>query len=261
MHTLDHFKAPFNSVGWFIPPYVMLAFLGRLAKDISVKGSNFTQSDLEAWLSQVYSPDHLAAMVSERYSVTPYINEYQGIIAQSVEAHFLGLDHVAVSGLMPVIEGAGKKIAKSRDVPWVNKSSINIFIDLAEDCKADAIKNNLGAVGEVVSMIDSFTDFAKNHLYISSDKYPLPDNTNRHGILHGAFSDVDYGKPINFYKAISAIDFLCFISAFRANISWLAPNYTERARSLSKYYSECISLSKRKPYLANCVFNYQQKQY
>lgn len=260
MHTLDHFKASFNSVGWFIPPYVMLGFLGRLANDISVKGSNFTQGDLEAWLSQVYSPDHLAAMVSERYSVTPYINEYQGIIAQAVEAHFLGLDHVAVSGLMPVIEGAGKKLAKSRGVPW-NKSSVNVFIGLADDCKTDAIKNNLGAVGEVVSMIDSFSDFAKNHLYISSDKYPLSDNTNRHGILHGAFSDVDYGKPINFYKAISAIDFLCFLSAFRANISWLCPNYTEHARSISRYYNACISLSKRKLSIVNTPLNYQQKQY
>lgn len=260
MHTLDHFKEPFHSVGWFIPPYVMLAFLDRLAKDISVKGSAFTQSDLEAWLSQVYSPIHLAAMVSERYSVTPFINEYQGIIAQAIEAHFLGLDYVAVSGLMPVIEGAGKKLAKSRGIPW-NKSSVNVFIGLADDCKADAIRNNLGAVGEVVSMIDSFSDFAKNHLYISSDKYPLPDNTNRHGILHGAFSDVDYGKPINFYKAISAIEFLCFLSAFRANVSWLVPNYTERARSISKYYNECISLSKRKSSFTNGSFDYQQKQY
>jgi hypothetical protein len=25
---------------------------------------------------------------------------------------------------------------------------------------------------------------------------------------HGAFTDVDYGKPINFYKTIEAVDFL-----------------------------------------------------
>jgi site-specific recombinase XerC len=57
-------------------------------------------------------------------------------------------------------------------------------------------------VGEIVSMMDSFIDFTTNHLYVNSARYPLAHNTNRHGILHGAFGDVEYGKPINFYKAI-----------------------------------------------------------
>jgi hypothetical protein len=35
--------------------------------------------------------------------------------------------------------------------------------------------------------------------------YPLLDKTNRHGILHGAYKDADYGRPINFYKAIGVM--------------------------------------------------------
>lgn len=249
MSTLDHFKASFNSVGWFIPPYVTLRFLSLLSKEISVKGSSFSQKDLEAWLSIIYSPENLATMVSERYAVTPYVNDYKTIIAEAVEAHFLDLNHVAVSGLMPVIEGAGKKLADSRNVTW--NSITNVFVNLANDCKADASKNNIGAVGEIFSMMDSFIDFGKNHLYINSNNYALPDNTNRHGILHGSFADADYGEPINFYKSIAAVDFLCFVSAFRVSISWLAPSPTELSQKLSNYYKACILLSKTNPYSAN----------
>jgi hypothetical protein len=190
-------------------------------------------------------------MVVERYTATPYVGDYKIIIAEAAEAHFLGLNHVAVSGLMPVIEGAGKKIADSRNVTWT--SITNVFVNLANDCKNDVIRNNIGAVGEILSMMDSFIEFAKNHLYINSNNYALPDNTNRHGILHGAYGDVDYGAPINFYKSISAIDFLCFISAFKASISWLAPSPTQQSQNLSAHYKACIALSKNNPYSANRV--------
>jgi len=100
-------------------------------------------------------------------------------------------------------------------------------------------------------MMDSFVEFAKNHLYINSNNYALPDNTNRHGILHGSYTDVDYGEPINFYKSIAAIDFLCFVSAFRASISWLAPSPTEQSQKLSAYYKACFVLSNSNPYSAN----------
>jgi hypothetical protein len=96
-------------------------------------------------------------------------------------------------------------------------------------------------------MMDSFVDFAKNHLYINSNYYVLTDKTNRHGILHGAYSDNDYGAPINFYKSIAAVDFLCFVSAFRAHISWFAPSQTERSREIGNYYKACAALSKASP--------------
>jgi hypothetical protein len=252
MNTLDNFKVSFNSVGWFIPPYVSLGFLSHLSNEISAKRRAFSQEDLEAWLSITYSPENLAAMVSERYTATPFVNDYKTIIAEAVEAHFLGLNHVAVSGLMPVIEGAGKKIAASRNITW--DSITGVFVDLANDCKTDALKNNIGAVGEIASMMDSFMEFAKNHLYINSTKYALSDKTNRHGILHGAFTDADYGEPINFYKSIAAVDFLCFVSAFRAPISWFPPSPTEQSNKLSNYYNSCILLSRTNPYSANKSF-------
>lgn len=232
--SLEHYRTALNGVGWFIPPYITMGFLDVICGAIRTKGPLFTQNDLERLLSDVYSPVNLAAMVTERYPITPYVRDYSIIISEAVQAHFLGLDHVAVAGLMPVIEGAGRRLAADRGVTV--KEIRPQFKALAGDCKRDAIENNIGAVNEIVSMMDSFSDFADTNLYIGSKVYAHSDKTNRHGILHGAYADEDYGQPINFYKAIAAIDFLCFISAFKASISWMAPNVTDRARALAYFY-------------------------
>lgn len=247
MNNLDFHKQAFNNVGWFIPPYVQLGFLDNIAKQIN--DNNVCESTLTHYLEQIYSPENLSAMVSERYHAVPYINEYHEIIAESVEAHFLGLNHIAVSGLMPVIEGAGRKLADSRSVTVTSIKSV--FQNLAIDCKDDVTTNNVGAVGETVSMMDAFIEFTDNHLYINSNNYSLSDNTNRHGILHGAFADADYGEPLNFYKSIGAIDFLCFVSALRAPVSCFAPSPTEQSQSLAAYYRLCIQLGQKKPEAAN----------
>ena len=251
VNNLDYHKEAFNSVGWFIPSYVQLGFLGRIAKQIN--DDNVCESTLAPYLAQIYSPENLSSMVSERYHAVPFINEYHEIIAESVESHFLGLNHIAVSGLMPVIEGAGRKLADSRSVTVTSIKSV--FQNLAIDCKDDVTTNQIGAVGEIISMMDAFIEFTDNHLYIHSNNYTLSDNTNRHGILHGDFSDSDYGEPINFYKSIGAIDFLCFIAALRAPISFFAPESTAQSQALASYYHLCIQLGRKKPAAANKASN------
>jgi|GEM_PF-842770 len=232
--TLLHFENAFSSVGWFLPPYVEMGFLRTMAADIHLKGNGFSQNDLEQWLADLYGADGLAAMVCNRYPITPVIADYKDSIAESIEAHFLGLHHVAVAGLVPVIEGAGRALLASRDLS--SKSVRRVFSELAADCKRESIEKNIGATGEIVSMMDSFVSFTNNVLYIDSGKYPFIDGTNRHGITHGTFKDGDYGNPINFYKTIGAVDFLSFVSAFRATISWFAPEVTVESEILASYY-------------------------
>lgn len=243
--SLDYYKKILNSIGWFIPPYTNMRFLDIVAKQIEGKGIHFEQNNIEELLAFMYSAENLAAMVCERYPITSFVQGYVEIISEAVEAHFMGLNHVAVAGLMPVIEGAGRKIADSRSI--THKSIKKLFLSLAEDCKKESIEKNIGAVSEIVSMMDSFAEFTEKHLYIESGSYSLKDKTNRHGILHGAYSDRDYGKPINFYKSIAAVDFLCFVAAFRASISWFAPSPTNLSNKLATYYNLCLVVSSQRP--------------
>ena len=235
--NLDDCKHALNRVGWFIPPYVNVHLLNMLAQEIKTSRTTFDQRALAQTLASIYSSLHLAAMVNQRYPTTPYISEYKGIIAEAVEAHFLGLDHAAVSALLPVIEGAGRKLASNRSIQISGIKAL--FTTLATSCKDESKSRRIGATGEITSMMDSFIEFVNHHLYAHSDTYPLSDKTNRHGILHGAYSDSDYGEPINFFKSIAAVDFLCFVAAFRAQLPSLAPDPTAACKGLASYYTEC----------------------
>jgi hypothetical protein len=242
--NLDAHKKAFNSVGWFIPPYLGLRFLTRV-KDAIYRTTPFDQTHLEAALAIAYSPEHLAAMVYERYPKTPYVKDYAQSIAEAIEAHHLGLGHVAVIGLMPVIEGAGRRLADSRSVKAPTMKSL--FPNLALDCKNEVVKRNIGDTQELICMFESFEEFTGDYLYIRSDLYQLDDKTNRHGMLHGAYADSDFGDPINFYKAIGSIDFLCMVAALRAQMSWMAPNPTEGSQRLAHYYRTCMVFAATRP--------------
>lgn len=235
--TLDYYKTHLNSVGWFIAPYVTNEFFSRLCREITSAKASFTQVRLQSFLAVVYSPANLAPMVAERYPATPFVNDYRAMISEAVEAHFLGMDHVAIAGLLPVVEGAARKLAAARNI-FVDPVK-DLFRALADDCKGDAIAGKAGAAGEVISMMDSFIEYTHDQLYIRSDRYALDDKTNRHGILHGQFSDADYGAPLNFYKAIAAVDFLCFISAIRGGGSYFAPVRTTASERLVAHYAAC----------------------
>ena len=242
MGSLTHWENSFNSVGWFIPPYVQMGVLSRIAAEINSSNGQFEQDELEGTLAQIYEPHGLAAMVMHRYPIVPVIKGYRETIAEAIEAHFFGLNHVAVGGLVPVVEGAGRQLASQRGL--ATKGIRALFTALAEDCKQESETKKLGAVDEVASMMDSFAHFSKNYLYADSARYPLVDKTNRHGIAHGAYIDTDYGRPLNFFKAIAAVDFLSFVSSFRANVSWLAPDPTETSLRLASYYVSLRKLAK-----------------
>jgi hypothetical protein len=119
-----------NSVGWFVPPYVSSGFLEMVALTIARSNGNFAQGDLERVLARVYDAERLAAMVLNRYPQMPVISPFTQTISEATMAHFLGLHHVAVGGLIPVIEGAGRRLENERGLK--RKASIkNVFEYLA----------------------------------------------------------------------------------------------------------------------------------
>ena len=242
---LSHFEVAFAKLGWFIPPFAQMGFLSKIAGDILRPDSNFSANDLERELSSLYDPRGLAAMVTHRYPVVPFVCAYEKIISEAIEAHFLGLHHVAVAGLIPVIEGAGRQLLESRKL--TGQSVKSVFATLAEDCKRQATAQGIGATGEVLSMLDSFSAFTSSTLYADAKLTPPLDGTNRHGITHGHFQDSQYGRPLNFYKTIGAVDFLMFVASFNANMSWFAPDISEKSEVLATFYGSLKAVCQVRP--------------
>ena len=248
MATLSHFEEAFRSVEWFIPPYAQMGFLSRLAGKILGSATPLPIETLEKELAPLYSAQALAAMVTSRYPIAPIVSDYKDTIAEAVEAHFLGLHHVASGGLIPVIEGAARSLLADRISASTEKQAVrDIFVELAVYCKVQSAMGRAGEPGEVTSMMDSFSWFTTNVLFANSTTQTFLDNTNRHGIAHGAYRDIDYGKPINFYKIVGAVDFLTFVSSFTANISWFAPDATPKSQTLTTHYHALASLARARP--------------
>ncbi len=258
MGGLTYWEESFRSVGLFIPPYIQMGVLGKIAADIKNARGQTSQEQLQNYLSALYEPIGLAAMVLHRYPIVPVIQEYKVTIAEAVEAHFLGLDHIAIGGLIPVIEGAGKRLAAQRGLP-ASLHVKDMFEALGNGIKEESRRENIGAVDEIASLMDSFVNFARETFFVSSPTYPFSDGTNRHGIAHGAFADKDYGSPLNFYKIIAAVDFLTFVGSFRASISCFAPSHTDDSLQLAAYYLHLRKTSKGRPLALHAHWGIRQK--
>jgi len=239
--SLDSWVTEFKKIGWFIPPYVTMGEMDNILGENGKNETDLTQIELESILSSIYSENNLANLFIEKYSETPFINDYINILDNGIEAHFLGLHYSAVATLIPVIEGASRKLAVKRGVhdQYVKQTIRNI----CKSCKDEVVGRKLGAYEEVESMIDSFEFFVVNNLYSNSSTYPHEDNTNRNGIAHGSFDDSDYGTAINFYKTIAAINSLCFLSAIDAGLSWFPPKGSDASSKKTMYYSLCTKFS------------------
>jgi hypothetical protein len=181
-------------------------------------------------------------MVLNRYSEVPVVDLYQRTIAEGVAAHFSGLHHVAVGGLMPVVEGIGRELSRLRGLKQ-NAHIKTLFTKLLANAKEDVWARKIGSTQEIDDMLTGFLKFLKSCFFEDSAVYPLLDKTNRHGILHGACRDSDYGRPINFYKTISAVDILTFVSTLNTTkMSGFVPDHTPESRALAKRYGELQTL-------------------
>ena len=241
---MQKIKEEFNKIGWFIPPYIPL---GKITRTFFKIGNidNFYQNDLELILGELYTPSFLSSMLIERYSKLNNTKEYKLIIKESIEAHFLGLNYVAISGLLPVIEGVIHNLIKNFNIeikPKKNQGKIGVKDKVSEIIRF-CINTKTGKLDETEPMLESFLYYIENHLFIKSTEYILDDKTNRHGILHGEFSDKDYGKKINFYKVITVLNMLCFIASYKESFSWLGPEKSKESIIFELYLYRLLEIN------------------
>jgi hypothetical protein len=235
--SLPYLVEKLHQVGWFIPPFVSVGWIGKVAALIDRAGVNFSQAELEQALSALFPPDTLASMVVDRYPKTPVIKDFQTIIAESVKAHFSNLDHIAASGLVPVIEGATRRLAENQGVETqALTGTAGTIAALIQHCKTHVVARRIGDVGEIVSMLESFEMFLSKLLFANTRQYSLTDGTNRHGMVHGKFADKEFGSPLNFYKVVTSVNALTFISSLYYGGSAFVPDQTTQSTELARYY-------------------------
>jgi hypothetical protein len=244
----------FKSVDWFVPPYMKGGVIRTLATNIGAATPEKKHEVLEAGLRRLYSHRYLAVMYLERYRRVEPVKDFALQIREAIEASAFGLDHAAVSTILPVVEGVLRRlaIAEGRDVGKGTRKLVQEIEALAErerrhlaQSGGEAVLTN-GAFVERIDMLDQLRDFMRDRLLVETSNYDGYDDLNRHGILHGIFGA--YGVETNFHKLISFLDgLLFFISLGKSGISCFAPDETDESRKLAAYLQELSRPRKFRP--------------
>lgn len=238
----------FKSVDWFVPPYLQGGALRRLAETIDGAPPNFRHTVLEDALPKLYGPEYLAAMLLERYPRVAPVSEFITQIREAMEASALGLRHVAVSTLLPVIEGSLRKYASAngRDVGSGTKKLVDELSAMAQSARASDGGASDDALVERAEMMEQLRDFMRERLLSPTGAYAGINDLNRHGILHGVFGR--YGTDGNFEKLVSFIDGLVFYLSLKTpGISCLAPDETTESRRMARYLRALRSIRRFRP--------------
>jgi len=234
-NELAHAAAVFNNVDWLIPAYLQIGGIYQLSRQIetAIQAGDVGAGRLilHVALEKTYNEEYLSSMLLGLYCKTVYVKDFRAQIAEAIEASFSGLPHAAIATLIPVLEGVIRKIAQagSRDVGSSTRRLIDEFDHMIAEENRSPNRND-----ERLVMLQSLKEFFENKLLKNTGAYSGLDEFNRHGILHGVFES--YGSIVNFFRAITILDILCFILMPLSRTSGFAPEATTDSTSLADYY-------------------------
>jgi hypothetical protein len=224
----------FKSVDWLVPAYLQMGLLHRLAVEIYKSEPPDKLNIFRETISVVYGPQYLATLFLERYSKIIHVQNFSRQIDEAFKAYFSGYRLVAITAMIPVLEGIIRKIAiaAKRDVGHGTQGLNREFDAIVED-----EENSPHRYEERLVMLTLLRDFIKDRFLKNTDRYDGLNQFNRHGILHGVFDD--YGEELNFLRVITILDLLCFIIGLRgAPVSMFSPENTDESRKLAARYTD-----------------------
>jgi hypothetical protein len=219
-------------VDWLIPAYIQMGYVHRLASAIEASDEKEKLKTLREILTWTYTAEYLADFYIGRYSQLAYVKDYARQIDESIRAYFSGYKLVAITAMIPVLEGIVRKFAggAGRDAGQGTQGIKLEFEAFVNDEAASAHRYE-----ERLVMLEMLRDFIVDKFFANTNRYAGLDNFNRHGILHGVFED--FGEDLNFFRIITILDLLCFLLAFRGfPVSCFAPESTDESRALGAQY-------------------------
>jgi hypothetical protein len=255
--------APVGGIGWLInnlaqwdllpPPYVSLGEMGNLMKQVIFRKPVDPTPVLTDVLSKVFSTEQLARYQVEMYEKFDVFRGFEKTTDECIKAFELGMNSIAIVGLIPVLEGVLRNIGEREVEGFQGSTSKDDFLKLIDHLSTRLCQeayslydvpafmrhpDYIGAFHDKIQMLNAFREYFKTRLYESTGRVVGPIDLNRHSVLHGLVSDFD--KPINFYRLIIGINFLGWTSYVLGHTeSTIVLPATalskERAKTYSKY--------------------------
>lgn len=259
---------PSNSyVGWLrdafisadvvVPPYYQMGFLGSYAKRITLESCEEGKRLIGTEMLQVaYPTDGIAELICGVLAKRNTYEQYHDQLIESAKAYCLGLFGVAITGLLPCIEGVVRRLGLQVGLGVESEVSIRQLMKVFDRLKAkelammfdgyDWLPRELDAkflarFHERVQMYDGIAQYFMGKLYLHTAGAPEYLTLNRHGISHGLFEG--YATADNFLRLFNLLSALSMVAAIaEGRGSLMHPGTTAESVQLTAKLRACERL-------------------
>ena len=230
-------------------------FIGQGDLSRQIHSLNNSDAAADDWLIDLFSPVVASTYVLKYFEKSQALLPYIQIIYESLEAYFMGLDHVAVMALLPVVEGGLRNVqelalnhsdsnVRSEDftsrlgdmiIKHGEREASDISIYPGSWGLNDVRIDFLTHVNPQCDVMNAFRIFFKEVLYRSS--HGASDGFNRHLILH--LLKNDFASPANFVRVFLILSHIAFCERLNNSvIPMLWPGSDNDAMRVAKYFVE-----------------------
>ncbi|MGO2503068.1 MAG: hypothetical protein ACTH7C_08055 [Cobetia marina] len=245
MSALVYGREILSGIEFVYPPFCSHGFVQRFVNSIALAPKN--EDLILAYTKEMFSLERLSVLFTEKYNSNKDISPFYQQILESLYAHCMGWHRVAVTSLIPCIEGVVRSIGVSLDPKFEKVVSAKDLDEILKLICKHVINRNLpkdawvpddlksldyhDSFDEQIQMVQSLRYFIKHKLYAHTDSYSSDARLNRNGVVHG-FID-DYNSPLNFYRLIVVLNslYVCSALAGRGG-SLFFPSPTNSSREL-----------------------------
>lgn len=249
-YNLIWLRESFLKAGFVTPPLLAMGFISKIASEINSTNDPEIEKVIKKYGPLMYSTRSLASLYENIYSVNPILATYSKQIRECIEAFQFGLFGVAITGLMPCIEGIIRDIGMRLGISCEEHISINQFIEIVERLQKRDIKELVfygylwvpvdflsielhDHFNERIQFVQSLKFYLKNSLYMHTQEFDGATGLNRNGVLHGFITN--FHSAENFYRLITVVNLLyvCALIAGGSG-SMFHPNIPESPTEFEK---------------------------
>jgi hypothetical protein len=244
---VDRRREFWADLGWFHPAYIARGEVAKVVKSVQAVEPAQREDLLQTELGVVYTPGHIASMLVDRYPQLSWLALHIETIRESVEVFFCGYRRVAIAGLLPVVEGVLQRMLNTvRTEGGVTGAELLSQV-ISTECERATERlvyhrtwipqeyrerAFLEAFDEYIRMLGIFDTFGRTHLFANTSTVVDPSKLNRHGILHGKFTE--FGRDSNFFRLWSILDMLAFMMTLSTSgVSVFVPELTAESAAFA----------------------------
>ncbi|MER2097967.1 MAG: hypothetical protein ABS977_13705 [Pseudomonas qingdaonensis] len=233
-----------------VPLYIGEGEISRTFNQAEI--SEDPHAAVEMWIRDIFEPDLVAAYFSHYFAKSEVFTEYRLIILEAIESFYMGLDHVAVVALVPVLEGALRKLQNKSLCEEKNTTRAEEFgKNLREILKSWGARRvseydwHLGVCGVPDLECDFYTHICPQSDVINCFRLFFTEilykpslspgaGLNRHVIVHMLGGGFD--SATDFYKLFLALTHIAFIESLtNRNVPFFWQGYSDSSRRLGEY--------------------------